>query len=750
MRLILPFLLLLLAPVLAANDLAVAAPDGHSGWLLLENPPGAAGDGLSPQAGDPGLPVPEPFSWPGGTYPQTDLWPYDARTSRFTRVTDVLAGDAARPGWRRTLYAVFEVRGEPFVLHYDAAKPGGNICHLLRANQCGAAAGTVPAAAVALASPEYLDAPAVSPDRSHVALRAFKVVAGKYQVSLRVYRTADWTLAAESAPGNLGRPVWLSNSALAVLRWKGDAAPKVDLAAVTAEVRKGNRINEEPACAPGTLLRLDLGQGALPETALLDGEFPPETFTRALAGDWCTGQVVLARRDGAGMVLERRPAQPNAAAFEIARMEHFRGVACVGTRMHAAGVVKGELTVFTLERWSEVRLPGCSALGLRPRRMVLPGVALERLVMEPALFLSPSGLGGMVDLGRGVLAMLQPAANAAFVPATPGNQPAVLHTISVLNWRLDSMQNPRNLARFSAMVRRFGELDAAHPGGIASTQFAFDVAVNDGQGNVKRGTYVEICHAEGRGGKGRIRTEDNLGGNWLVYSVDGDGTPAGDLVYSSDNLGQGAGKEVMDVKSAAGSKVYDDLVTQLEARRLLMLNNVAASPDNGGLRFMGHGTYRDPAVGTLWRVWVFEKLGRVLPDGQRERVELRFVSGLPGGTAGSWAFPHALVRAKLRFAMANKEGAALTDLAFAPDKWVALPNLTDPRQPPLLLPAQYRIFDGKQEKVSATLKTSVADYPKDIVATGKLESGYCVPVLGRSPLRKLREAADRFFRKQQR
>lgn len=750
MRPLLLVLLLCLAPALSANDLAVAAPNGHSGWLLLENPPGATGEGLSTLAGDPGLPVPEAFSWPGGTYPQTELWHYDARTSRYTRVTDVLSGDAAKAGWRRTLYAVFEVRGEPLVLHYDAAKPGGIICHVLRASQCGAGGGSVPAAAVALASADYLDAPAVSPDRQHVALRAFKVVAGKYQVSLRVYRTADWTLAAESAPGPLGRPVWLGNARLAVLRWKGETAPKVDLAAVTTEVRKGNCVNEEPAPAPATLLRLDLGAGALAETALLEGDFPPETFTRALAGDWATGQVVLARKEGAGVVLERRDPQPGAQGLEIARMEHFRGVACVGTRIHAAGVAGGELRVFTLERWGELRLRGCPALGIAPRRLFMAGTTHQRLEVEPAPFLSPSGLGGMLDLGRGVLALLQPAANASFVPLQPGNQPAVLHTISVLNWRLDSMQNPRNLARFSAMVRRFGELDAAHPGGIASTQFAFDVSVNDGQGNVKRGTYVEICHAEGRGGKGRIRTEDNLGGNWLVYSVDGDGTQAGDLVYSSDNLAQGAGKETMDVKSAAGSKVYDDLVTQLEARRLLMLNNVASAPENGGLRFMGHSTYRDPAVGTLWRVWVYEKLGREMPDGRRERAELRFVSGLPGGTAGNWAFPHALVRAQLRFAMANKEGAALTDLAFAPDKWVELPNLTDPRQPALLLPAQYRIFEGKQEKVSATLKAAIADYPKDIVAAGTLTSGYCVPVLGRSPLRKMREAADRFFRKQQR
>jgi len=756
-----PLLILLVlatAPV-CANDIAVSAPDGLSGWLLLEGPLGAA---TSEFAADPGMPAPDAMGWPhvpgkaaDGTYPQTELWFMDAQ-GRYSQATHFL--DTATGSYRRTLYSVFTLEGKPLVLHFDPFKKFGGVTQVLRVgDDAPRAGGILPAPAIVLNAADFLDAPVASPDGRHVAFRAFSFVDKRHVVTLRVYSTADWKLVAESAPRPFARPVWIDSKSLAVIAWEGESLPQ-------ATQRDGSltviRLLESHTPRPGKLVRAELDGSGLPLTTLLDGAFPPDQYTRTVATDPFGLGLIVARADGNEIVAEQREPKPDGKARALGRYEVWRGCSVGLWEVRCAGVRKVDgsrsFVLTRLERWNEVALPGAL-----PRQ--IPGNAFTRIEDVPFRHISLDGHGGMISLGRGVAGMLEPLVNPDFDAAKPDAVQLLRHSLLIFGWRgCDTMRNPRVLQRVSKLVRRFVEL-----GSVRTTLLAFDIkiAANAGK-NEKSGRYIELYSAAGRKGSGAIRIEDNLSGSWLVQSIEGGGAPARDDYYSWAGEAPRAPPKMDSKKAVDAGKAYDDMVTQLEARKLLMLGGVEADWRDGGLIYLGRASYRDPASGATWRTWVYEKYGRVLDEqkyqaaeaalkaaqdaGQdtwarlrelknlRERIEIRFVADLPIGSAGDWQFPHAIAQVKMRFALSNQQQAAVTELTFEPDKWVALPNLNDlgnkkPSRMDLLLPRVFRIY-GRDEKgklveeLKATAVDKGFDHPDSLVKGAKLTPGYDVPL----------------------
>lgn len=755
-------LLLALATPLCANDIAVAS--GESTWLLLENPYHQGGAGFSEYANDPGLPVPDLQAWPydgapSGTYPQTDLWRFDAYTQKYTRVTDVLSGDR-NMGFKRTLHDPFLINGQLHVLHYDprlSLKRG--YTQVLRVGDGLAGDGGVPASAIMLGSTQYLECPTVSPDGAHVCFRAFTSTdkPGVFRITLRVFSTSDWTQTGESSVATWARPVWLDASTLACIAWDAARLPRVPM----ADPKFSGFASESHAPQPGKLLLLAAPKGvpAAP-IELLAGSFPPDNYTRTLLAEPSGLGLLLARELGKEIVVEQRSAKPAAKlaatdVVEVARFVAFRGLATGGEVSRASGVVK-------VDRRNELKL-----LQYVPTK---EGRTKER-VIQLAIW-STEGHGGLLDCGDGIVALLEPVANPA------GPSPMLRHTLQILNWEgADSMRNPALLARLSRMVARFDEVERSLGRPVGSTLLAFDIeiAANDGQ-NEKKGRYIEIFGNRGRGGKGRIRTEDSLSGDWIVQALSGNGTRDGDEYWSCSDI---KATELARKSGTNAGKAYDDLVTQLETRKLLLLNGVQRTPETGGLRFRGRDTHHDPFNGTTRRVWVYEKLGAYLDEPHvkklqqdiaaqealvqaetdaakraelekalrtltlellaqernRERMEVRFVADLPSGSAGDWQFPHALARAKLRFALSNGRGASETELMFDPAKFTALANLTDAKQPELLLPSMFGIFEWNPEKkkweqrLKATAVEGEFSHPADLVKGGKLRGGYEVPLV---------------------
>ncbi len=769
------FLLIVLwaLPVLA-NDIAVSAADGRSGWLLLENPPGAMGSTLSEFAGDPGLPAPDALGWPhragtraDGTYPETELWHYDSRTERFSRASHFLGAGKQGSAYRRTLYAVFAVGGKPFVLHFDPYRTLKGYSQVLRVDgDAPAANGAVPESAIVLDSADFLDAPAVSPDGRHVAFRGFRDGAW----NLRVYSTETWKLVAESESRNFARPTWCDNATLAAIAWDGDKQPEA--AQRDPALKFSTRLLESHTPQPGKLLRAELSEGGLKLSELLAGEFPPDHYTRSVLGDPFGLGLVLARKDGDEVVVELREPKPEGKARAIARYAVYRGCCVSMRRIMCAGVRKIErantFVLTDLLRWGEARLPG--------RRVWLPVGDRELARDFPLPHISPDGHGGMIDLGRGVMGVLEPVVNPEYDPASPDAAQLLRHTVTVDNWPgCTTMRNPRVLQRLSKLVRRFEEI-----GQVRSTILAFDIKIAANQGaNEKNGRYIELYSSAGRKGNGRIRTEDNLGGSWLVQSIDGGGDAASDEYYTWAGTAPKSPPRMDSQPATRGGKAYDDLVTQLETRKLLMFSNAEKAVYHGGLLYLQAGHYRDPNSGATWRTWVYARYGRVLNSAdqeandkivarldelagkrsdpqaagefdtqmkawwaiQRERVIVRFVADLPVGSAGDWRFPHAIAQVQMRFALANQQQAAVTELTFEPDRWVALPHLVDletkaadKRKPDLLLPAVFRIYErnkeGKlEEKLKAVAVEKAFDHPVKQVKTGKITPGYEVPLV---------------------
>ena len=779
-------LLVLTAAPLCANDIAISAPNARSGWLLLEDPYGEAGQHQSDYVTDPGMPAPDPLVWPhaqtngkrvqDGSYPQTDLWYYDANTLRYTRATNVLSADRSG-SYKRTLFAVFSIGGKPYVLHYDhrqVLKRG--YVQVLRVDDATAKAkGAPPETSIVLGSADFIDAPAVSPDGKRVAFRVFGYKDGKLQVSLRVYSVQDWSVIATSEAQTFGRPVWLNNDALAVLAW--DAGDLPDAHQRDPALRFSIQILESHTPEPGRLLRLDLKDDAMSATELLAGEFPSDRYTRTLLSDPFGLGLLVARKLDTEVVVELREPKPEGKSRELVRYEAFRGMSRSLGRIRCAGIrVMDRARTFVVSelwRWGGVSVE----LPFGHSGHALPIGDNSELREYPLPQVSPDGHGGLIDLGRGVAGLLEPVVNPDFEPKVNEGAQLLRHTMLVLGWPgCDTMRNPRVLQRLSKLVRRFTEI-----GTVRSTLLAFDIKLSANNGtNEKSGRYVELFSSAGRKGKGRIRTEDNLGGNWLVQAIDGDGTITSDDYYSFDGTPPKKAPK-MDSKSAGrAGKAYDDLVTQLEARKLLMMSGVDAAPDEGGLYFVRRDYYRDPNSGATWRVWVYRKYGRIINedaiadtkkeierietalknatgeaktnleedlakqrqvlnklDVGRESTEIRFVADLPIGSAGDWAFPHAIAQVQMKFALSNQRSAAVTELTFEPDKWMSLPHLTDlgnggKRRPDLLLPKVFRIYQrnaaGKLvEQLKATGVDKGFPIPANLVKAAKVVPGYEVP-----------------------
>ena len=733
--------MLLLATPAFGHDIAVSQPDARGGWLLLENPPGESGDGLSEHAGDPGMPAPDPLGWPhgdsspAGGYPQTELWHFDATKGSYTRATHFLS--PTNVAFQRTLVAVLTIEGQPYVLHYDpylTLSKGQN--QLLRVDESSPnAGGKVPTDAIVFSSNDFIDAPAVSPDNKRIAFRAFTFVDGKFLITLRVYDVSDWKLLAESAPRTFARPVWIDNESLAAIAWDASGLPQAPQRDTSRSYSLG--IVESHTPQPGELLRLDLKDSALTTTDLLKGEFPPDRYTDTIQRDPFGHGLIVARKDGDDIVAELREPKLDGTTVKIARFEVWRGCSVSMQRVRCAGVRTVErartFVIIDLYRWDEIEIPTPEG----EVRRILPGD--DKLEVKDVLLpeFSPDGHGGLIDLGRGVLGLLEPVMNPDFDAETKDrdNTQLLRHTLSILSWPgCDTMQNPRVLQSLSKLVRRFSEI-----GEIRSTILAFDIKIagNGGQ-NEKNGRMIELYGANGRKGKGRIRTEDNLGGEWIVQSISEQKADAAkDDYYDCVGVGGDMRKRAADTVG----KAYDDLITQLEARKLLILTGVEEDADHGGLTFIRRDYYRDPNSGATWRTWVFVKYGREIEGGGRERVIVRFVADLPIGSAGDWKFPHAIAQVQLRFALANGKGGADTELTFEPDRYVALPNLVDQatkpenkRAPDLLLPKVFRIYQrddkGKLiEQLRATAVTKEFDHPAQFVKSARITPGYEVPLV---------------------
>jgi hypothetical protein len=726
---------------LLANDIAVSAPDGKSGWLLLENPPGATGAGMSEFAGDPGMPAPDAHRWPhalksdgapltDGRFPETELWFY--ANGKYARATHFLGGEEKPPAThRRTLIAVVTIGGKPYVLHLDKFKT-----QLVRVDDTSAGAkGVVPAASIVLNTGEFIDAPTVSPDGKHIAFRAFAAA----RPTLRVYSTETWKLVAESETGTFARPVWIDNAALAVIVFEAATLPEAPQR--DTSLKFSIRTLESHMPQPGKLMRADLAGDKLKLTELLAGKFPSDRYTRTVIADPKGLGLVIARSEADWIVAEQREPKANGGTRLIGRYEAWRGCSVADDAVRCAGVLAKSFVLTRMDRAEEISTQDTQ----------LP-------------YISPEGHGGMIDLGHGVFGMLEPVANPDFEPGVNETAQLLRHTLIVNGWSgCDTMRNPRVLQQLSKLVRRFFEL-----GNVRSTLLVFDVeiAANEGR-NKKSGRYVELYSAAGRKGNGAIRIEDNLSGQWLVQSIDGNGDRASDVYYSWSGVAPIAPPKMDNKPAANAGKAYDDLITQLEARKLLMLGGVENDWAGGGLTFLGRDSYRDPVSGTTWRTWVFEKYGRVLDDAKykaaekqlkelgeagkdvrevlrelrnlRERIEIRFVANLPMDSAGDWKFPHAIAQVQMRFALSNQQKAAVTELTFEPAKWVALPNLVDlggstpdKRKPDLLLPKVFRIYGrnaaGKLiEELKATAVDKEFKHPNDLVNGEKLTPGYEVP-----------------------
>ena len=753
---------LLCVPALA-NDIAVAAPDGKSGWFLLEEPLGPGGNGLSDYAGDPGLPAPDALGWPhsadakvDGSYPTTELWEFSGGADRpegvWKRSTSFLEHQE-NGAYRRTLYAVFLIEGVPHVLHYDPYQKLGGYTQVLRVDEGSATksasndelVGRLKHAAL-LNSKDFLDAPEVSPDGKHIAFRTAAYVDKKFSYRVRVFSTADWKLVAELNTGPTSRFTWAENDTLAYITWEGDTPPKAPQAEKVMSWYV--RLHDSHAPKKGALKLAKLADGKLTESELLTGEFPPDHYTRTLQAT--SKGLLIARKHEEGVVVELHPTA-GGAVTPVAEFETFRGCAIKESGVIVAGI----RTVDRSKTFVWIDVP--FAEGAEPA---------ERMLRQ----VSTDGHGGLIDLGYGITGIVEAVVNPEYDHASNKGQ-LLRHTLAVLDWYCDSMRNPRVIRHLSKMVKRFDDI-----GDIRSTLLVFDIeiAANGGK-NEKKGRYVELYGSSGRKGKGRIRTEDNLGGQWIVQAIDGGGETENDEYY--DCVGVGGAMRERPAKNVG--KAYDDLVTQLEARKLLMLTDVDRSPENGGLMFLHRGSFRDPNSGAHWRTWVFRKYGRVLDTAKeaklkdqlaqlredrkkedadfktideaiattelalarltRELLTIHFVADLPNGSAGDWKFPHALAKVEMRFALSNQQNAAVTNLYFEPDKWVALPNVTDLKNkkkdsPDLLLPKVFRIFGFPNGKPVQELKAVAVDpgkpvkHPEQLVRGGELQPGYEIPL----------------------
>lgn len=715
-------LLACLASTLVADDIGVAL--GDKAWLLLSEPLGPGRDekkpDLSPYAGDPGFPAP---NWGGASgYAPTELWRFDAATGTYTRVTQLVTNkdNLALPGSRRTLYAPFLIGGEPYVIHFDGAKlhDGASMCQVIKASAAKLNEGKKPLLdGVVLASVVYIDSPVVSPDGARVAFRAF----GASGCTLRVFNASDWKPVGETEARNWGRPVWCANRSLCAIAYD---RPTLEM-----------RVNaEDPKPEPGKLTRIEFAD-AVSLVTLLEGSFPPDTYSRCVAFDAARNRLVVARqvprmKDGAEVgkeiVVEERDAAP--PPKEIARFDHFRGIVIDKSSVYVAGV---------RDRAADDDKKLDRRLILMQLRKISPAPETgekDEVVGSAHREMSPDGRGGLQDLGDGVGVMLEPAFNP--LAGAPG-QAHFLHTLNVLNWReCDSLRNPRVIQYLSAMARRFKEIDEftleygegankrlVRPR-ITSTLLGFDldIKLNNNAIKNKKGRYLELFEGSGRKGAGRIRVEDNIGGNWTVNAVSGDGTEAGDTVFDNSAVNAAGG---LNKTAASRSGTYNKLLSQIDSRKLLMLVGLELSAEKGGVTFSGRDTWRDPITGQVKRIWIFKRKGA-----GKNASTMGFIADAPTKPA---EFPnaHPLLVAAVAFAMSNNQVQS-SILAFD-SSYVELPDLSpykDKGSPPMLLPKVVRAYERNaagelEEQFSATLLTEF-QHEKNHIKDGYVRCGYNV------------------------
>ncbi len=689
---------------------------GNKAWFLLQDPLGPGGEGLSSYAGDPGLPVPDWEKWPGGNWPATELWEF--ANGKFTQATDVLgAGDEKQTNLRRTLYSPFLAGGQLYVLHFDARRVAfaekKGLCHVVRIDDSlRGAQGRLPQSAVALFSDDFLDAPAVSPDGAFVAFRAFS----NKTWTLRVYRLSDWSLVAQSTSATWARPIWAGGGTLACIAYEAAARPAAEA--------------ENPVPAKGQLVRLDLVATELKATNLLGGSFPPDSFVRHLSYDSTRKRIVIARQVITGstneIVVEERNLEIDATPFEIARFDHFRGIAVDGSTVLVSGVrdrsaddpkkIDRRIVMAALKTLSPVPESGSK----------------DEVVAAARRELSPDGRGGLQDIGSGVGVILEPVLNP--LQADSKNQPQHLHTLMALNWRhCDSLRNPRVIQYLSAMARRFKQIEdfesvlggRSYRFGIQSTVMGFDldIKVSDAAIKNKTGRYVELYDGstKSRKGAGRIRVEDNIGGNWMVYGLSGDGTEAGDSIFDNSAVNAGG----LNATPATRSGMYQKLLGQIESRKLLLLTGLERSPEKGGLSFSSRGFWRDPITGTVRRIWSFTRKDA---NGKLDNASMGFIADAPY-VSGEMQNAHPLLVAAVVFGM-GQGNVNSSILAFDYTSYVELPDLSGYNGPSMLLPKVVRAYarDDKNELVeqfSATLLTEFPHEPGHVLG-GRVWCGYNV------------------------
>jgi hypothetical protein len=703
----------LVAAPLAAQEIGVADKDGC--WMLLQNPTGKAGEGLNRYAGDPGLPVLNPLGWPSGNWPTTELWHFAAKTSEFTQSTQFLGGyegEASRENWRRTLLSVVRIKDVPYVLHYDQYKYSGHTSSLLRVDELAKSAnGRVPGSSVAFKSNEFFDAPEVSPDASKLALRFWVIDDKKYKSELRVYSVADFTLLAKSALSTHSRPVWTGEDSLAVMTW--DAGEIPHSAALRADSRAKPKLSQKQSIGAGKLISMVIEGDKINESELGTGTYFGDKTRRTLVFDgtrlgWV--ELVEGKHQVYTKDLAAKTAPKKLTVFKI-----FQGLAAVDGTITATGYDKNV---------SIVRAPiGAeqTAFGLRAGDKTMHA--------------------SMHDFGDDIHVFAEPVANPGFSISQRSTQTLIRHTLRIPALGFDSLRNPRALVQMSGMMRSFAQFDAGKEK-LPSTLLAFDVKIEGNQGG-KSGRMIEIFHAGSRKGKGAIRVEDNLGGSWMMRSIyDRDGK---DYLYVCSNLNKlDADGEIEVDEKNKNLKDFGELESQLNARRMLTLTNAANGLASGGLEFFGRTTHTDPTIGVSWNVATYLKQGRKLANGKFEKVWLTFVTTLPTGSAGDWAYPHALCKAQLQFALAGQRGLSVTKLMFDPDKYAVLNRLTISKTktyPTLIVPGGFRIYNtndkGKLERaVTAVLVTGKQKHDQRLIRSGEIESGYFVPSMGRNFIRK--------------
>ncbi|MCF6227648.1 MAG: hypothetical protein L3J82_03135, partial [Planctomycetes bacterium] len=554
-------ILLVLSSPLFAQDIGLN--DKDSAWLLLQDPIGQSGDGLNEFADDPGQPILNPLGWPGGNWPTTELWHFDAKTGKFRQATDFLGSyidEASKKNWRRTLTSVVRINDTPHVLHYDPFKLSGHMSALLLVNEAAASAkGKVPEANIAFKSDKFFDAPEVSPDGKRIVLRFWISVGSGYKSEIRMYSLPEFKHIVTSEQSTHSRPVWMSNNSVAVVTWPKGEIP-YQRAMNVSRSRDNPKLHTRNAHDKGMLVQLSEVKGLLKSDAIREAYFLGDKTRRTLVFDgtrlaWVEDELgkpqVLAKDMNAGGV-----------SVIVEGFKGFQGLSAnegeILSTVYGHSDNPGKLCII-----KSFLNPPKKKEGPEDKDEVVDD---EKKANELLVVFLRGGdrtiHASMLDFGNGMLAFAEPVANHNFSMEAKSTQPAIQHTLRVPSVGFDSLRNPRMLVQISRMMRSFSQFDTGKAE-LASTQLIFDVDVVSGK-NQRSGRMIEVYHAASRKGKGAIRIEDNLGGGAGTFRSIYDDRGS-DFYYSGPDTAGGVKKQT---KEAAG-KAFDELESQLNARRML-------------------------------------------------------------------------------------------------------------------------------------------------------------------------------------